>query len=346
MNVKRTFLELETKAIKWWPKNLEKMAAESSVLPTLLATQEQFISILKLSGHSPTQVFEVLKASGMPANLFLKHLVILSDYGGELIKRLGREFKDVFKIDENTNKRLMRFSFKSNPASYEFKVLPVNGLGNVKLGIDGAAISKPQELSPLFEDMIMILLHGGTSDVASLACLEKCEIGSLLGDDQLIDKYVKEKYLFVSRITTGASANTLGQIAQTYVLEKLRENLPKDYNLIRNGKIVLSGYNKEDGMPFDIVVENGGKKIGVEVSFQVTTNSVIERKAGQAKNRYLLMHQNGFLIAYVIDGAGNFQRSSAVSTICEFSDCTVAYSENEISHLANFIQGEFNGKVC
>ena len=92
MNYNRTFAELEKKAVKWWPKELEATVAAESVIPKLIATQDQFISILKLSGNTPHQVFDVLKASGMSANLFLKHLVILADYGGELIKRLGREF--------------------------------------------------------------------------------------------------------------------------------------------------------------------------------------------------------------------------------------------------------------
>jgi hypothetical protein len=51
------------------------------------------------------------------------------------------------------------------------------------------------------------------------------------------------------------------------------------------------------------------------------------------------MHQNGHYIAYVLDGAGNFQRVSAISNICRFSDCTVAYSEDEITVLAEFIRG-------
>ncbi len=73
----------------------------------------------------------------------------------------------------------------------------------------------------------------------------------------------------------------------------------------------------------------------------MTTNSVIERKAGQAESRQAAMHQDGYWIAYVVDGAGNFQRSSAVSTICRFSDCTVAYSADEISVLAAFIREKF-----
>jgi hypothetical protein len=93
-------------------------------------------------------------------------------------------------------------------------------------------------------------------------------------------------------------------------------------------------------MPFDIVISKGKKLIGIEVSFQVTTNSTIERKAGQAADRFNLMHQDGYKISYVLDGAGNFQRSSALSTICSNSDCTVAYTQAEFKVLADWIKKE------
>lgn len=72
MNYNRTFAELETKSVKWWPKELEATVAAESVIPKLVATQDRFISILKLSGDNPYQIFDVLQASGMSANLFLK----------------------------------------------------------------------------------------------------------------------------------------------------------------------------------------------------------------------------------------------------------------------------------
>ena len=338
----RTIEELEKHAVKWWPKALEETVATASVIPALLATQEQFICILKLSGEKPDQVFDVLSASGMSANLFLKHLAVLADYGGELIKRIGREFSEIFETDSHSKKPVLRYVFKGEQHSYPFEALPVKGLGNPKLRLDGIAIAKPQALSPLFRDMVMILMHGAASDVAHLAALDKCEIGALLGDAIAIDRYVKEKYLHVSRITTGASANHLGQIAQTWVLDALQKRLPDQVIIHRNGTIKVEGHDKSSGMPFDIVFEHGKAKVGLEVSFQVTTNSVIERKAGLAKDRQLQMHNHGYHIAYVVDGAGNFQRSSAVGTLCKFSDCTVAYSEKEMDVLAQFIVEKLN----
>ena len=45
---------------------------------------------------------------------------------------------------------------------------------------------------------------------------------------------------------------------------------------------------------------------------------------GQAADRQALVYKSGYQIAYVLDGVGNFQRFSAISTICIHSDCTVA----------------------
>lgn len=341
VNYQRSLPELEQHAIKWWPKELEETVAAASVVPVLLATQEQFLCILKLSGGKPERMFDVLAATDMSANLFLKHLAVLADFGGELMQRFGREFAEVFR-EQGDEKPAMRYVFNGEQQVYEFRALPVKGLGNAKLKLDGVAIMQNEPMTPLYRDMIMLLAHGATSEVGHLAALSRCEIGSLLGDETAIDHYVREKYLHVSRITTGAGANKLGQIAQTWVFDALRARLPDTIHITRNGTIQLAGYDKADGMPFDVVLESGGNKIGLEVSFQVTTNSVIERKSGQAKDRQTLMHQNGHAIAYVIDGAGNFQRSSAVGTVCQFSDCTVAYSESEMDVLAAFIREKFD----
>jgi len=62
----------------------------------------------------------------------------------------------------------------------------------------------------------------------------------------------------------------------------------------------------------------------------------------QAADRLNLMNRNGFHIAYIIDGAGNFQRESALSTICENSECTVAFSEKEIKVLANWVKSKYD----
>jgi hypothetical protein len=345
MKYKKTLADLEKAAIKWWPKELEADVAKSSVIPKLLQTQEQFISVLKLADADPQQIFALIEAGNLAPNLFLKHLVVLADYGGELIKRLGKEFDSVFPVDAKTGKRLMSYTHNGKDHQYEFRAMPVKGLSNTKLKIDGDAIVTATVLDDLAKDMIMILLYGGASTVCDQAALEKCDLGVLIGQPNEVDRYVKQKYIHVSRITTGASANSLGQIAQVYVADYLRSNLDKSYSVQSNGKVKLKSYDSETGMPFDVVVSRGERVVGVEVSFQVTSNSVIERKAALAEDRLKQMGREGHFIAYVLDGAGNFSRTSALTTLCQSSDCTVAYSEQELDTLVDFVKGKLDDPI-
>jgi hypothetical protein len=96
--------------------------------------------------------------------------------------------------------------------------------------------------------------------------------------------------------------------------------------------------------PFDLVVSRGLRRVAVEISFQVTTNSVIERKRAQAAPRYELLHNAGYKIAYVIDGVGNFFRKPAIRQICQYSDCTVALSSSELELLCQFIKEELGNE--
>ncbi len=335
----RNITELRTKAALWWPEELKNKNALANVLPLLLKTQEDFLRLIVLSKNDPFQLFDLIKVAKYPANLFLKHLAVLADYGGEPIQRLGRSFKDIFpKGKGEKGKYYFDFIWKEKTYRYEFKALPVNGLNNKKLFIDGEGLIKEKQLDDLSCDMIALLLFASTSDYAEHAGLVACEIGTMLGNEDELSKFVKQRYITVSRITGGATANSLGQLAQSEIVNFLTNELGDKYKIIRNGYITIEGYDKKGGMPFDLVIEKGKKKVGIEVSFQVTTNSTIERKAGQAADRQMLVHKSGYSIAYVLDGAGNFQRSSAISTICNHSDCTVAYTLSEFKVLSNWIK--------
>jgi hypothetical protein len=335
----RNITELKTKAAMWWPEELKTKNALANVLPLLLKTQDDFLHLIVLSKNDPFQLFDLIKVAKYPANIFLKHLSVLADYGGEPIQRLGRSFKDIFPKHKGENEKYyFDFIWKEKNFRYEFKSLPVNGLSNKKLFIDGEGLIKEKELNDLTCDMIALLLFASTSDYAEHAGLNACEIGTMLGNEEDLIKFVKQRYITVSRITGGATANSLGQLAQTEIVSFLTKELGDKYKIIRNGYITIEGYDKKGGMPFDLVIEKGKKKVGIEVSFQVTTNSTIERKAGQAADRQALVHKSGYHIAYVLDGAGNFQRSSAISTICNHSDCTVAYTLAEFKVLSNWIK--------
>jgi hypothetical protein len=235
----------------------------------------------------------------------------------------------------------MTFQWMDAKHRYNFSSLNVSRTWtNGALQVDGPGLAKATRLSAAMEDVAMLLIHGGTSIDPGVPddITEKCVIGSLIGRKRELDSFVRQRYIHVSRITGGATANAMGQLCQSYVRERLQGALRAwDFSAHR-----IPGISQNEGrtdMSFDLVARSpAGKCCAIEVSFQVTTNSTIERKAGQAGARQRLLHGEGHKIAYVIDGAGNFQRRSALTTICESSDCTVSFKDEELDALAAFLK--------
>ena len=322
----------------FWPAELSQQEAELSVIPKLLETQDQFIAILSVDVRSLDAFFNVVESSKLPANLFLKHLVVLADFSGEMLQRINRGFSELFPS------KILHYTWDEQRYSYQFTALPIRGvLNNNRLGISGRTLLNDYPLDDLFKDVVVLLLHGSTSADEEVAeVLTKCEIDSYLGKPEQLVQYIKQRYIWVSSITRGARANTLGQIAQEFVAKYIETNLDIDGAQIeRNGHlpgVTHTGDNAGYLTTFDVVVSKSDKHVAIEVSFQVTTNSTIERKAGQAKSRFEQTETAGYKIAYVIDGAGNSQRETAIRTLCSFSHCTVAFRESELDVLCEFLR--------
>ena len=333
----RTPQQLRMKASLYWPSELTAKEAKASIIPKLIETHEKFISLLDISDSSPVAWKGTLKqTSALSANLFLKHLMVLADFGGEPLKRLRPEFKNIFPDD------IMRFGWEGKAHKYRFKSITNTGrLDNVSLFVDGKGLLKAHPLTDTMEDVIMLLLHGGAATGGNISdpITEKCTIGVLTGHKQELKKFVKQRYIWVSRITCGAAANAMGQLAQDYVKELLQDALP-NWTITRSGRI--PGISHNDGktdIGFDVLaISPATHYVAIEVCFQFTTNSVIERKAGQAQARAQMVKAAGCHIAYVIDGAGNFERNAALRTICDYSDCTVALTPSEINVLVKFLE--------
>ena len=268
--------------------------------------------------------------------------MILADYGGEMLKQVSREFRHLFPDGK------LNFFWHGQIQQYTFLALPRRKLSNKTLRIDGKEILNDYALNDLQKDAIALLMFGSTysdTNEQTAAALDKCEIGNFLGHPDDLTRFVKQRYIWVSRITGGAKANSLGQFAQRYVQEYLQDNLGlSKFEVRRGGRLPnVSHTDTNTGRltSFDLVVTNSRKYVAIEVSFQVTTNSVIERKAGQARPRYEQIENAGHKIAYVLDGAGNFQREAALKTLCSYSHCTVAFSKAELETLCQFLREEF-----
>jgi hypothetical protein len=302
----------------------------------LKETQDKFISLLNLSDANPFAWKINLNSSrSLSSNLFLKHLIVLSDVGGERLERFKNELQGIYK------ESIMEFIWDGNIYSYTFQTLnEKKNWSNKNLFVDGNSINSRQELLPIIEDVSMFLLFAGSATNENLPqeIFDKCIIGTLLGKNEELELFVRQRYIWVSRITGGATANTLGQIAQTYVVCKLSEYLP-DWDFSQKSVPEISQNDGRTPTKFDIVaISPNNKYCAIEVSFQVTTNSTIERKAGQAQSRHTQLSNAGHKIAYVIDGAGNFKRRSAISTIMSFSDLTVTFKDRELNSLAEFLK--------
>lgn len=330
----RDIQDLENRALKFWPVEIAEIEKDSSIIPRLIETQDKFISLLNISDANPYKWKDTLSSSKtLSGNLFLKHLIVLSDIGGEKLMRFKKELPGVFK-----NK--MNFLWDGKIFKYEFKTLSDSSTwNNNNLSVDGEGLIKSVELTSMMEDVCMLLLFGGSSINEKIPAdiTEKCIIGTMLGKTEELKTFVKQRYIWVSRITGGAEANTLGQLTQNYVKDYLEAKLP-DWR-INKDQLPNVSQNERTSLSVDIIAKSPkGMFCAVEVSFQVTTNSTIERKAGQAQARQELLHCKGHKIAYVIDGAGNFARQSALRTICQYSDCTVTFKDSELDELVKFLK--------
>jgi len=330
----RDVQDIENEALKFWPSEIARKEKNSSIIPKLIETQDKFISLLNISDANPYKWKDTLSSTRtLSGNLFLKHLIVLSDIGGEKLMRFKNELPHILH-----NK--MNFIWDGKNFIYKFQTLSGSAVwSNKNLSVDGDGLTKSVELTPMMEDVCMLLLFGGSAineDIPS-EVTEKCIIGTMLGKTDELETFVKQRYIWVSRITGGAEANTLGQLTQNYVKDYLETKLP-DWR-INKDQLPNVSQNKRTSLSVDIIAKSPkGKFCAIEVSFQVTTNSTIERKAGQAQSRQKLLHSKGHKIAYVIDGAGNFARQSALRTICQYSDCTVSFKDSELDKLVKFLK--------
>ena len=332
-----TVEELKENAVIYWPSEIAKQEKNSSIIPLLLKTQDSFISVLQFVYKNPYDWTKILNfVEDLYPNLFLKHLCILSDIGGENLKRFAADLPEKFKYEN------FKFTFRGKNYDYEMKSLfSGRKWSNPSLGLDGERLQQRFDLTDAIMDVSTLILFGGlsTNDFLPEEIEDKCIIGSMLGDRQGLEKYIKERYVWVSRITGGATSNRMGYLVQNHVKERLAQYLPNwDFS-----QTTIPGISQNEGRTdtkFDIVGKSpNGNYWGIEVSFQFTTNSVVERKAQAAPDRQRLLHEKGHKIAYVVDGAGNFERRSFVKNLIEYSDCIINLSDGDIRRLAETMEG-------
>jgi hypothetical protein len=268
----------------------------------------------------------------MGSNMLLKHLMIFNDFAGEPVQRLHAQLHNLF---PNKSEGL---TILWNTERYQLDIDGLlknrKALNNSGLKIDGPSLAHPVEHSSLTTALATVLAYGAfAARVEVSEVLSRCDAATWFGKRAELDSHLEQRYLDVNRSVTGATSNSLGQVLQRRVKSAIESRYKGFDEILTNGTVEING----DKMTSDILLWRGKKAVAIEVAFQETTNSVIERKGTDAHKRKELLNSKGIASVYVLDGIGNFQRQSAITKLCENSDCTVAFSDKEFDLLVEFI---------
>lgn len=330
---KRSLEQLQESGLLRWPEALLDSAKSAGILDLLLGSHESFLAVCAGQAFDHNAWPEGLNIQKEIApGLFLKHLMALTDIGGEALNKLTplNQFFPTGAIDFELDGDIQ--------GSYQFKAIQNSTtLHNSALGVSSSQLlTEMRPLGPKGLDVVMLLMFGGLDPRSKLTPELKSifSIGKFIGNKDLIESYVKSAYLRVSRQTGGATANALGARVQSYVAHELKQRLPT-WN-VREGAVVPGIQHGTTPTTFDVLAESPlGQKVCIEVSFQVTTNSVIERKARESAGIYESCQHVDALLVYVVDGAGNLNvRTKAVQQLIDNSDLVVTISPGDLDLLA------------
>jgi hypothetical protein len=331
---KRSLKQLQDSGLLRWPETLLAAAKNASVLDKLLDSHNAFLRVCAGEAFDHNSWPQGINSQTIIApNLFLKHLMALTDIGGEALNKLTPIMKyfptGAINLEAGGGSR----------RSYKFqKIHNITSLHNTALGVSSSQLlAEKKKLDLKGLDVVMLLMFGGLDSESELTpeLAEIFSVGRFIGNKMLLVDYVQSAYLRVSRQTGGATANSLGASVQSYVAHEIRQRLP--IWDVKETAVVPGVQHGNTPTTFDVLAESPkGNKVCIEVSFQVTTNSVIERKARESAAVYESCRKAGALLVYVIDGAGNLNvRTKAVQQLIDNSDLVVTISPSDLDLLAD-----------
>ena len=192
--------QLRQSGVLWWPAELSDEAYKRSIIPTLLSTQKEFICFLNFPYATPEDILNVFEHSSFSPKLFLKHLIVLTDFGGEMLQRVNLFFDRLFPNG------YLEFVWHDTTWRYQFKQLPISGnLTNTKLGITDKTFEKTIASRPLLNDVLMLLIFGEASiDPIVSQMFDRCEVHKYLGQSQALAEFIEQRYIIFSCILNGS----------------------------------------------------------------------------------------------------------------------------------------------
>jgi hypothetical protein len=327
--------ELRDRALLWWPDEIRKEVATASFKDAMLVTFPIFQQTLKECtdlGSLIQKVKELNEEDKLPANLFLRHCMLFTDLGWEAVKKWYGE--------ETYSEMFPDGKFKVGEIEFE---MPKATNSKVRTKSKDIQESYSYELSSdQLEQIIACIKLLFMGSHSSLSQLERCNLSNYFDDEdgELFVADATMKYISVSKQTSGAEAAGSGDILEKNIAIEpinayLSENFPELEYVSKTSHEFVAGHPLVSDQWF--VNEENYRAVALEVSFQETTNSVIERKRKDAENRKNLFPDN-CKSAFVIDGVGSIEhRQNAVREILSNADIVVTAHADEISRLAEYI---------
>ncbi|WP_223553890.1 hypothetical protein [Lysinibacillus sphaericus] len=324
------FEKFLTETSWFWSEELVGKQNEQGLVNELLSISSLIQQTLLNS--SVTSLIDSLKnlkyedENRVPRSLILKSLMILLDVSAEILDRVGLYCYHNGISELNTSNGT--FNLKKFGPDFN------KGLSNENI----YKLANTDE--DFFEDVLTFMLYAYNSqEFSKYITFANFKLATLVGNPTALTNFYLNRTIENSSQIKQLRAVVFGNSLQTNVKNQILDAL----NIYGVQEAPANRY--VDGKQFDLVLckpeENlppeQWKWVIMEVAFQETTNSVIERKASQAQLIYRTLEETNHKLVYLIDGAGFVKRHKVTSTIYENTHFTTTANPAYFNGLIDFL---------
>jgi hypothetical protein len=316
-DIKKCLTELKDTSTWFWSNEFIR----PHINPLLRELENSYSIVLEaLEIINPDDIVAELMSLDIKMSLLLKHVMIFLDTSAETLDRAAMYINEKGITGLTLNHKFIEFK-KLGPSFYK--------------NLNNEAIFKAN--NKLVSDLLNILAYASQSDEFSrFETFKKCNLALIVGNKESLQEHLRYLLLRSNTQIKQLRAVDFGHQLEIYIREFLDP-------IIKKLGLNYSPGNRYNGQQFDKVLEKAGKHVIIEIAFQETTNSTLERKGKQAKNGlFNQVDNNGDKLVYVVDGAGYFKRYKALSDIIEYSHLTCNVSHDGLKKLEAFLVNYYN----
>jgi len=214
------------------------------------------------------------------------------------------------------------------------RVIKFNELHSRYKNLNNGAIAKANQ--KLMTDILNILCYASQSkEFSDFYTFQNCKLALLAGNHDLLEQHLLSLIVRSNSQIKQKRAVDFGNQLEKYIKKSINPTLTEL-------QINYAHDSRYNGQQFDIVLQKNDKHAIIEIAFQETTNSVLERKGKQAKNGlFEQIDKNGDRLIFVVDGAGYFKRTRALNDLITYSHLTCNVSQSGLNQLIQFLKEYF-----